>query len=191
MNKTNIPLKQEIPYLKYDFSRYCQQLKEWLIVDELPDYLEQFHQTLNYNLEQTANSKPEEPPTEFRVYIIDSRLNILFANSDATRKISLFYYDYVKHYRNIQDYCFGNGRSGTIPVSAIESDAEELTKFKNAYGYLPLEELCTSFLVIFDVDKNGDDHINIKFLTTYQVQLLIEKFRSKNFIDWKKILKTI
>ncbi|MFI3230261.1 MAG: hypothetical protein R3Y29_01750 [bacterium] len=184
MNKTNIPLKKEIPYLKYDFSRYCAKLKEGFIV-ELPEYLRSFNESLNYNISQLSKNIPKEPPSGYRIYIIDYRLNILFATIDPTGKIPTFCLAYSKQYHDITDYLFGNGRTGKIPISYIECDEFQLDKFKNTFGYLPIEELCTNFVAIFDAENLTE----LRYLTPYQTQFLLEKYKTKNYIDWKQIVK--
>lgn len=80
MSSYEVPLKQDLPCLKYDVSCYCELLLS-VLPCSLPDYLSTFEKCLRRLARQKKSLKPTSFPTEYRVYIIDYRLNILFACS--------------------------------------------------------------------------------------------------------------
>ena len=81
MSSYEVPLKQDLPCLKYDVSCYCELLLS-VLPCSLPDYLSTFEKCLRRLARQKKSLKPTSFPTGYRVYIIDYRLNILFASLD-------------------------------------------------------------------------------------------------------------
>ena len=174
----DIPLKSEIPCIKYDVSVFCDHLK-YVIEIPYPSYLKDFYEVVNHFAGQVKSSKPKSFPNGFRVYIMDYRLNILFATIDLTGKIATFFSKYGYNARLIDDHYYGDGSL----IRAMFPVASELIAVK--YGFIPAEELARSTILIFKNEILEEKRL----ISQYQVSLLMEKYRSKNLVDWKELVR--
>lgn len=185
-----VPSKKEIPCLHYDIALYCKTLKQ-TIPFQFPDYLEDFTQKVNSYAKQTKECKPKEFPSAWRTYIIDYRLNILFAALDVTGNIATCFSNYGKYGANTEDYYYGDGSHvGHVFVeqskkgNAFVYDSDEMVSFLNANGFLPLEELSNASALVF----GGSKLVEKRLISQYQTALLMEKFRNENLIDWETLV---
>lgn len=186
MYKLNLPLKEDIPCLEYDYATFCKKLSE-VIPPFLPPYLKNYQERLVYYSGNVETLRPASFPNAYRVYIVDSRLNILFAALDPTGKLATYFSKYVHASHTMEDYNFGDGsESGSqrLCTSGFNYDTNQLITFSKKYGFLPIEEMSLASSLIYDGDKLEE----LRLLSQYQVQLLTEKFHSKNLVDWKILI---
>ncbi|RKJ33394.1 hypothetical protein D7X33_39155 [Butyricicoccus sp. 1XD8-22] len=187
----NIPLKQPLPCLHYDFATYCSCLKQ-IIPAPLPEYLLDLSDVLEDYSKQIKRCRPKSFPKEYRIYLIDYRLNILFAALDSTGNMANSFSRFGKEAYRITDCYYGDGEligdfhaykeDGEVKFSYNSS---EMLSFVVKYGFLPIEELAAPTAMIFA----GEDLLECRSLSQYQLCLLLEQFRSKNLLDWKQLIK--
>ena len=66
-------------------------------------------------------------------------------------------------------------------------DNTSMINFSSKYGFLPVEELSMASALVF-----VGDHIDERrCLSQFQTQVLMQRYRSKNFVDWKEIVKQV
>ena len=187
MSSYEVPLKQDLPCLKYDVSCYCELLLS-VLPCSLPDYLSTFEKCLRRLARQKKSLKPTSFPTEYRVYIIDYRLNILFASLDPDGRIATSFSKYPCNSKTMEDYYYGDGEFiGGSMLPGDPYDNTSMINFSSKYGFLPVEELSMASALVF-----VGDHIDERrCLSQFQTQVLMQRYRSKNFVDWKEIVKQI
>lgn len=184
---SSIPLKHELNCLNYDISLYCKFLIDCLH-DTFPDYLRLYKSKIYSYANNIDKYKPNEFPLKYRVYIIDYRLNIIFAGLDTSGKMSTFFSKYGKYSHDIEDYYFGDGEKLEEKISGfINYNSKGLKKFSESYGFIPVEELSMSTILIC-ADEEIQEH---RLISTFQTMILLEKYRTKNEIDWKQIINRI
>lgn len=178
-----IPLKTDFPCLEYDFLCYCDLMRN-LFPFPLPDYLKEYDHFLNQHA--TAFKSCEIPtfPDGYRTYIIDSRFNILFAALDTTGIIATWFSKYGRRGHLLSDYCYGDGSLCGDAHPTQGYYPAEIAYFSKNYGFIPVEEFSMSAAFVLK-DKTVEERV---FLSQYQTTLLIEKFRSKNVIEWKFLI---
>lgn len=64
-------------------------------------------------------------------------------------------------------------------------NVEEMLNFMLNYGFLPVEEIAAPAALVYDHDQLVERRI----LSQYQLCLLMEKFRSKNLVDWNRLIQ--
>ena len=181
----DIPLKEELPWLPYDIAIYCDNLLR--IIDmPFPEYLNDYYHVLVNHACKLKKMKCPAPIDSYRVYIIDYRLNVLFATLDSTGIIATYFSKYGKHGHMIEDYYYGDG--SFIPGHILPGqpyDKQEMGEFSSEFGFLPMEEFSMSAAIVFSYNEM----VERRPLSQFQTSLLMEKFHSKNLIDWKSIVK--
>lgn len=186
MCKLELPLKSEIPCLEYDYAAFCKALSESL-PPSLPAYLESYQKRLFYYAGSVHKLLPSSFPKAYRVYIIDCRLNILFAALDPTGKMATYFSKYGHASHTMEDYYFGDGSTPDaqkLSGPGFTYDFKQMAAFSKKYGFLPIEEMSLASAVIY----NGPDIAERRLLSQYQVQLLSEKFHGKNLVDWRMLI---
>lgn len=179
-----LPLKQALPCFHYDLAVYCDCLKQVISVP-MPSYLKELSDLVDAYAKQAKKCRPKEFPAAYRVYLVDYRLNFLFAAYDKTGKIATCFSKYGKFAHRLTDAYYGDGELiGDVPPMGTY-DAEEMMGFMVHYGFLPVEELAAPAALVYDYDQLVERRI----LSQYQLCLLMEKFRSKNLIDWKYLIR--
>lgn len=180
-----VPLKSDIPCIEYDFSVFCECLLD-IIPGSIPQYLSTYSERIKYYASHKNELKPASFPDAYRIYIIDYRLNILFAALDTNGKMSTYFSKYGKYAQREEDYYYGNGEQfGDALIPSFSYDKSSMERFQQSFGFLPIEELSMASALIYD----GDDLADRRPLSQYQTQVLIEKYRSKNQVDWEKIIQ--
>ena len=180
----DIPLKSVLPCLEYDVAVFCDCLK-WIIPMPLPKYLRKFSECLIYYSNRVDELKPDTFPEAYRVYIMDYRLNILFAALDTTGKIATYFSKYGKYAHDIEDYCYGDGELiGDAIFPQMSYDSKSLLSFEKRYGFMPVDELSMASALVFQ----NEELLERRQISQFQTALLMEKFRSKNLIDWKSLV---
>lgn len=172
-------LKQPIPCIHYDLALYCDCLKK-AITAPLPPYLIEISDFIDNCAKAIKKCKPSEFPEPYRVYLVDYRLNFLFAAFDSTGEISTFFSKYGKKAHRITDAYYGDGSLIGDVMPGETYDLEEMLDFSGRYGFLPVEELAAPSALIYD----NDQLVEKRLLSQYQLCLLMEKFSSENLIDW-------
>ena len=185
MNKYDIkdyyvPTKQPLPCLYYDLAVYCDTLKKILSMP-LPEYLSELSDRLDSYAKQMKKCKPKEFPKAYRIYIMDYRLNLLFAGLDTTGKVATFFSKYGKFGHCITDSYYGDGSKIGDVLPWTSYNFPEMMSFLVNYGFLPIEELAAPVALVFD----GEELSDWRLLSQYQLCLLMERFSTKNLIDWK------
>lgn len=184
--KLDVPLKKEFPCLQYDFAVYCEVIKSIVNVP-FPRYLSKLDELMTYYSNHVEDFKPEVFPDAYRVYIVDYRMNILFAALDTTGKMAAFMVTYLKEFANLEDCYYGDGTLPFDPFLPVNYDLHELKKFSDKYEFLPVEELSMPKILIF-----RDEEMKVKMdASQYQIYLLLEKFKARNLIDWKTMIKDV
>lgn len=186
MPSYEIPLKQEIPCLEYDIACYCKLLLSNFPC-KLPKYLESYGKCLRYHAKRQKSLKPSSFPDNFRVYIIDYRLNVLFAAFDPDGKIATCFSQYPLRSKMPEDYYYGDGEFIGGCLIPGEPYDPSMRDFSLKYGFLPIEELAMACTLVF-VDDHIDDH---RPLSQFQTQVLMHRYRTKNLVDWKAITKSV
>lgn len=171
--------KQPLPCFRYDLAVYCDCLKQ-VISAPLPPYLEELSKQLDAYAKQIKRCLPAMFPEAYRVYLVDYRLNFLFAAYDETGEIATYFSKYGKFGRKLTDAYYGDGALIGDVLLTGEYDTEEMIDFMDHYGFLPVEELASPAALVYDREQLVERRI----LSQYQLCLLMEKFRSKNLIDW-------
>lgn len=183
--KINVPLKAEIPCIEYDFSLFCECLLN-IIPGEIPKYLSTYDRRLKYYASHKSEFKPASFPAAYRVYIIDYRLNILFAALDTAGKMPTYFSKYGKYAHSMEDYYYGDGEQiGDVLIPSFAYDKHSLERFHHSFGFLPIEEFSMASALVYE----EDDLAERRLLSQYQTQVLMEKYRSKNLVDWKSIIQ--
>lgn len=183
----DIPFKTEIPCMEYDFAVYCDNLKK-VITIPLPFYMEEFKRFLDYYPKQVKKLKPSHFPDGKRIYIVDNRLNFIFATIDTVGTINQFFRHYGKHGFHAEDYTYGDEETAQTPLASLLSyNYDALMEIKMQYDTIPLDEMTLPAILIFDQDR-FELHRNISF---FQACTLMEKYRSQNYIDWKALVKQL
>lgn len=179
----DIPFKEEIPCLEYDFAVFCKKLKNMVAIS-LPLYMQEFRSFLDYYPKQVKKLKPKSFPTGKRIYIVDNRLNFIFATIDNDGSIDRFFRHYAQHGFHSEDYTFGDENTATVPLdSPCERNLNALREIKKKYDTLPIDELTLPAILIFDQDSLKMYH-SISF---FQACSLMEKYRSVNYVDWEAL----
>lgn len=102
--------------------------------------------------------------------------------------MSTFFSKYGKYSHDIEDYYFGDGEKLEEKISGfINYNSKGLKKFSESYGFIPVEELSMSTILIC-ADEEIQEH---RLISTFQTMILLEKYRTKNEIDWKQIINRI
>lgn len=186
-NTIGFPTKQPLPCLEYDLAYYSNVLLSKLPC-ALPEYLSQYEKLLKSNAQHMEELKPTEFPDAIRVYLFDYRLNPLFAALDPDGKIATGFSKFSRQSSIPEDYYYGNGEFiGGDMLPSAPYDTQSLSRFSGTYGFLPIEELSMSASAIF-VGEHLDD---LHPLSQFQTQVLMQRYRSKNLIDWKTIIKSL
>ncbi len=193
----DVPLKQPLPCLRYDFATYCNCLKQ-IIPAPFPEYLCELSDEIDDYSKQMKRCKPKFFPNAYRLYLIDYRLNILFAGLDTTGKMANCFCHYGKQAHRITDCYYGDGEfigdfyayreigeDGENGEVKFSYNASEMRSFVTKYGFLPIEELAAPASMIFA----GEHLVDCRSISQYQLCLLLERFRSKNIVDWKQLIK--
>lgn len=179
-----LPLKQPLPCFHYDLAVYCDCLKK-VISAPIPSYLEELSNLVDSYAKQIKKCKPKEFPEAYRVYLVDYRLNFLFAAYDVTGEIATYFSKYGKFAHRITDAYYGDGELiGDVPPMG-SYNVEEMLNFMLNYGFLPVEEIAAPAALVYDHDQLVERRI----LSQYQLCLLMEKFRSKNLVDWNRLIQ--
>lgn len=182
-----IPLKQELPCLEYDIAVYCDCLKS-VISLPFPKYLSNYSECVNYHAKRIKTLKPKVFPDSYRVYIVDYRLNILFATLDLNGKIATYFSKYGKFGHDIEDYYYGDGEYiGDVTLSNFQHNNQQIKIFSSKYGFLPIEEFSMAAALVYD----GAELVERRSLSQFQTILLMEKYKSKNLVDWKAIVSGV
>lgn len=176
----DIPFKTTIPCLEYDFAVYCKFLKTCIAIP-LPIYMEEFRSFIEYYPKQIKKLKPARFPSGKRIYIMDNRLNFIFATIDKTGNVKRFFYGYARHGLHAEDYTFGSEDTASTPIETLGyRNYDALMKIRSEYDTLPLDEITMPSILIFDQDRL-ETHHKISF---FQACTLMEKYRAINYIDW-------
>lgn len=187
MPSYEIPLKQPLPCLEYDVSCYCDLLLS-IFPCPLPEYLETYEECLRHHANRRKQVTPSEFSNDLRIYIIDYRLNILFAALDSDGKIATGFSKYACQSSILEDYCYGDGEYiGGSLLPGEHYDTHSMADFSIKYGFLPIEELSMATALIF-VGNHLDDR---RPLSQFQTQVLMHRYRTKNLVDWNTIIKSI
>lgn len=180
----DIPFKTEIPCMEYDFAVFCKRLKETISIP-LPLYMEEFKSFLDYYPTQVKKLKPSRFPDGTRIYIIDNRLNFIFATIDNSGSIRRFFRHYAQHGRHLEDYTFGDENTATTPLdSPGKRNYAAQLKIKKEYDTLPLDELTMPAVLFFEQEFLKYYHP----ISFFQACSLMEKYRSENYIDWNALV---
>lgn len=180
-----VPLKSDIPCIEYDFSVFCECLLD-IIPVSLPQYLSAYSERIKYYAAHKSEFKPASFSDAYRVYIIDYRLNVLFAAFDTNGKMATYFSKYGKYAHTMEDYYYGDGEKiGDVLIPSFTYDKKSLAHFQHSYGFLPIEELSMASALVYE----GDDLSDRRLLSQYQTQVLIQKYRNQNLVDWKAIIQ--
>lgn len=180
-----LPSKQPLPCFHYDLAVYCDCLKQ-VIAAPMPLYLRELSELVDAYSRQIKKYRPKTFPEAYRVYLVDYRLNFLFAAYDETGKIATYFSKYGKQAHRLTDAYYGDGELIGDVFPGGTYDITEMLNFTLHYGFLPVEELASPAALVFDHDQLVERRI----LSQYQLCLLMEKFRSKNLIDWNRLIQT-
>jgi hypothetical protein len=183
----DIPLKDDIPCLEYDFAVFCHMLKE-NINFPFPSYLEDFSKCVDYYRKRVEQLKPAAFPAGTRVYIIDNRLNFIFASIDSAGTTANFFSQYGKHGRHLEDYTFGDEFHTSHPlVTPMECNRNAFLQIVQTYDTLPIDELNMPSILIYQEDRL-EKYRNISI---FQACMLMEKFRDQNLVDWDLLVRQV
>lgn len=183
----DVPLKKPLPFLKYDMALYCENLKKRILV-EPPKYLQNYTSKMNEYIDKYLCAKPAEQIDAFRIYIVDYRLNILFAGLDSTGEIATFISKFSKRGNELEDCYYGDGEvigDATIfdGSNGFIYDKKSIKRFSDEYKFVPLEELASAAVAIYD-DDGLAEHL---MLSQLQTTLLLQKYSNENLVDFKKL----
>lgn len=176
-------LKEKSPCFYYDLACYCHYLHE-IIRFPVPELLKEFDARLSSYAKQVERARPSAFPNGDRIYIIDYRLNVLFATLDPDGQMTDFFLTYSGHGHDGQDaYC--DSRPWTGQPYGAPYPKYEMVNFLLEYDFLPVEELFHAVTVIFC----GEELQEVIPLSQFQTALLMEKYRDKSLLDWEKIIQ--
>lgn len=186
-NTIGFPTKQPLPCLEYDLAYYCDILLSKFPC-KLPKYLSRYEKHLKTRARSLKRITPTEFPDELRVYLIDYRLNPLFAALDSDGKIATAFSKFSCRSSIPEDYYYGDGEFiGDSVFPGDPHDVLSLSNFSNRYGFLPIEELSMAAALVFE----GSHLDDLRPLSQFQTQVLMHRYRTKNLIDWKTIIKNL
>lgn len=180
------PLKRPLPCFQYDIALFCQAFQR-LVPPIFPEYLSELQKMIDAFAEQAPACCPKEFPLEYRVYLMDYRMNVLFAGLDKTGEIATCFSQYGKQAHKLTDAYFGDGSLfDPLRYSAKGSyyDPVEVGDMVLKYGFLPLEELASPIALVYCGDKLDET----RMLSQLQLCVLMERFREENLVDWEKII---
>ena len=100
--------KQTLPCFRYDLAVYCDCLKQVISVP-LPPYLEDLSKRLDAYAKQIKRCRPAMFPEAYRVYLVDYRLNFLFAAYDETGEIATYFSKFGTFGHRLTDAYYGDG----------------------------------------------------------------------------------
>lgn len=191
------PLKKELPLLQYDIALYCSKFCE-LTDNVWPDYLVNFREKVTSYSKQLKRLKPlkRDIPPDIRIYILDHRLNLLFAALDDTGRMATYFSQFCVQYKHgdIEKHYYGDGakafdehpfqQNGEL---CFRPDPQEIYEFNKLYGFVPSELFAAPTVLFFQ----GIELCRIDSTTMEHCVLLMEKFHSKNIVDIKSILQDV
>lgn len=184
INDYELPLKQPLPCFQYDLALYCDCLKQ-VIVAPIPPCLGTLRERVDDYATQINRCKPKTFPESYRVYLVDYRLNFLFASLDGTGEIATYFSKYGRAAHNLTHAYYGDGSLvGDVPIGGTY-DLKEILNFHMKYGFMPIEELAAPAALVYDQDQLVERVI----ISQYQLCLLMEKYRQENLVDWKHIIE--
>ncbi len=179
-----LPSKQPLPYFHYDLAVYCDCLKQ-VIAAPMPPYLQELSDIVDAYAKQIKTCKPKEFPEAYRVYLVDYRLNFLFAAYDTTGSVATCFSKYGKCAHKLTDSYYGDGELiGDVSIMGTYN-FDEMMSFMYNYGFLPVEELAAPAALVYEQDRLVERRI----LSQYQLCLLMEKFREENLVDWVRLIQ--
>lgn len=183
----DVPLKKPLPFLKYDMALYCENLKKRILVKP-PEYLQNYRAKINEYIDNYLCAKPSEQAGAFRIYIIDYRLNVLFAALDPSGEMANFFSKFSKNGNEPEDYYYGDGEViGDAVIfdgsNGFVYDKKSIAKFYNEYKFVPLEELASAAVAIFDDDGLAE----CLTLSQLQTTLLLQKYSDENLVNFKEL----
>lgn len=185
--KYYLPFKKDFPWLDYDIAVYCDSFKKDVVVPT-PQYLDSFGKCIDYYSRRIAEFTPKSFPDSYRIYIIDNRLNVLFAALDSSGEMATYFSKYGKFGHNFEDYNYGDGACfENFSKNGISYDSKKLLAFSNNYNFVPLEIFASASALVFDESKLVEQRL----LSQFQTCLLLEKFKSENLVDWDALVQYI
>ncbi len=189
VKKFYVPMKKRFPTLPYDIAIHCRNL-----IDAhpypFPSYLESFHEMLSAYAAQVDEVMPKRFPKGYRIYVIDQRLHVpLIIHDDEIGRIKDFCYDLAKGFRPMEEYIFGDGAKLEVAFDYsvfADPNAAAVGNFIQQYGFLPFEEFAMPTLLMFYKDE-----CKVLMLSSWQVNLLMEKYREQNLVDMAEHVKLL
>lgn len=169
------PLKESLPWLRYDLAAWCEVLLNDIHPYPFPNSLAD----LRKDAEAMRDSQPDLPKEtpRLRVYIIDQRLRVLMALTDTDGETSNTCYRFARYAHRYEDNLLGEGR---VFIDALDYDAAKIARFVKRYDISPIEYLSVPSLAIMEGAKLSNYHR----LGSWQTASLLERYRDQNLVDW-------
>lgn len=185
----SVPFKKgkEIACFNYDYAFYCDMLYQ-LFPPYCPDFLENYLEHIRFHSKLLNSMCKPLFPAGYRVYIFDNRCNTLFATIDTTGKICNFFDEYcsLKHH-SFSSLYFNNYPNLSKEFYPSGYNTVNLIRFSRKYNFIPIEELFASFFMFL----KEDEMLDFRAISQYQTQILLEKYKKNNYIDWRQLVRDI
>lgn len=116
----------------------------------------------------------------------------MFAGLDTTGEIATFFSKFSRRGNEIEDWYCGDGEviGGAVIFDGSNGfiyDKKSIKKFYNEYKFVPLEELSSAAVAIFD----DDGLVEYLMLSQLQTTLLLQRYSNENLVDFKKLYSTM
>lgn len=174
------PLKCECPSLEFDITSIIKNLFLGEEYYPFPERLQRIENIINFynDLNPVASSFD----TAYRIYILDQRLNLIFACFTNQGDIPQFCDLLSRQYASSECYTFSN----LTPSNKREADY--IMRAVKKLEFTPYDSLNSPTLVI---SYDANPIYRLFHLTHYQATLITEKFHEYNMVDWDTILSKI
>lgn len=171
--------KNPMPTFEYDMSLYAKKYLKMLDCVKINSDITYLHDRLRrLSLHLKTFDKETIDKTQ-RVYILDSRLNVLFAAFTNAKKL----YDYL-------DKTFNSNYCTLYPVELRAEPYRNIQAFNNnANNGLVSADICEKFESLTQnhcISFSYNRLVHFNYLSTYEVILFLEKFRKHNQISLEK-----
>lgn len=180
MEKYRSILKKEMDTLAYDLSFYCKStLKEnpYPFPDELTDIEKSFKKYASMN-----PPEPLETSCQFRAYIFDNQLNMLFAMETNSGQIPQKIGRMLHKTKSFANYAYGSGEK--FDSVFFTRDASRFCKeFNQSYGFIPVENYILPMYLWFDTNEI----CRSEYVSPYQLAFILLKFKKYNLVNWENI----
>lgn len=182
MKEYSAKLKKEINTFAFDLNIYCKGLLEgntFAFPDELKD--------VEKHVKKYASLNPTEPNNSdfnFRAYIFDNQLRLLFAMESNSGKIPQEISRMLHKSKSDADYAYGSGEKYDS-VFFTDASAKFCNDFNSRYGFIPVENfILPIYLCFWNNELRYSQHVS-----PWQFAFILSKYKRYNLVNWEHTVK--